>query len=212
MTDGSPEELLRASVEREDDGLPRGVVERLPALDPEALGLFYDAWFERVYGTVRRMVGEEHLAEDLTQDVFMRLQQAMRLYDPARPLSPWVLTIATNRVRDYWRSRRHQTALREVALDDGERPTPAVSKAPGPSGLLEGRELGQRITRAVGELPESMRVTLILRYFEGLSFAAIGRIVDRNETAVRKRYSRALEALRASLGPELGPGGEGTVT
>ena len=48
-----------------------------------------------------------------------------------------------------------------------------------------------------------MQTTLVLRYFEGLSFEQIGRMVDRNETAVRKRYSRALEELRKRLGQEL---------
>ena len=53
---------------------------------------------------------------------------------------------------------------------------------------------------AIEALPDSMRLTLVLRYYQGLSFAEIGAIVDRNEAAVRKRYSRALEELRNSLG------------
>ena len=75
-------------------------------------------YFDRVYGYVRRLVGEDSLAEDVTQDVFLHLQRSFRSYDPARELSPWVFTIATNKVRDHWRSRRHRDALAERTLDD----------------------------------------------------------------------------------------------
>ena len=136
---------------------------RLRALDPEALGLFYSLYFDRVHGYVRRMVSDEHTAEDVTQDIFMHIQRALQSYDPARDLDPWVFTIASNKLRDHWRSRRHR---------------------------------------------EGMRETLILRYFEGLSFEDIAGMLDRNEAAVRKRYSRALEELRRSLQKTLdGAGG-----
>jgi RNA polymerase sigma factor (sigma-70 family) len=61
--------------------------------------------------------------------------------------------------------------------------------------------------RAIDELPESMRAALVLRWQEGLSFEAIAAVLGRNEVAVRKRYSRALEELRRSLTRTLGLGG-----
>lgn len=177
---------------------------RLQALDREALAQFYDAWFDRIYAFVRRMVVREHMAEDLTQDIFIQLQQTFQSYDPARPLQPWVFTIATNKVRDFWRSRRHNQARREVTLDDEARSGLAVARDASPARPLEDVELEAQIRAAVDELPDSMRVALELRYFQGMSFAAIGEIVERNETAVRKRYSRALEELRKTLGRSLG--------
>jgi RNA polymerase sigma-70 factor (ECF subfamily) len=131
-------------------------------------------------------------------------QQTFASYDPARPLPPWVFTIATNKVRDFWRSRRHESARREITLDDEMRSGLAVAHDASPDRPLEKEELETQIRRAVDDLPDSMRVTLELRYFQGMSFAAIGEIVQRNETAVRKRYSRALEELRGTLGRELG--------
>lgn len=181
---------------------------RLQALDRDAMAEFYDAWFARIYAFVRRMVVRDHLAEDLTQDIFIQLQQTFSSYDPARPLQPWVFTIATNKVRDFWRSRRHNQMRREVTLDDEARSGLAVAPNASPAQPLESLELEAQLRAAIEELPDSMRVALELRYFQGLSFAAIGEIVDRNETAVRKRYSRALEELRSVLGGVLGPGGE----
>ncbi|MCA8964865.1 MAG: RNA polymerase sigma factor, partial [Planctomycetes bacterium] len=191
-----------------DPELPQEVLDRLPTLDEDALSRFYEAFFDRIYAFVRRMVRKDHLAEDLTQDIFLHLHKAFPSYDPTRALAPWVFTIATNKVRDYWRSRSHQTVQREITIDEEERQHWAVSKLPTPTRSLENKELSEQIAAAVDELPEGMRTTLILRYFEQMSFEAIGRIVDRNETAVRKRYSRALEELRKRLGGTLGlPGG-----
>lgn len=192
-----------------DPDVPQAVRDRLPFLDVEALTLFYEAYFDRIYGYVRRMVGKDHLAEDLTQDIFLHLHKAFPSYDPTRELAPWVFTIATNKVRDYWRSRAHRTVQREITIDEEERKHWAVSKLPAPTASLENRELSKEIAAAVDMLPEGMRTTLILRYFEQMSFEAIGRIVDRNETAVRKRYSRALEELRKRLSGTLGQAGGG---
>ncbi len=179
----------------------------LQAREPSALGRFYDLFFDRVYGYVYRLVGEEHLAEDVTQDVFMHLNRAFSSYDPGRPLRPWVFTIATNKVRDHWRSRRHSDSRREVSAsgEDGEDygHAPALSPHSGPGDQVESTELSRTIAEVIQTLPEISRTTLVLRYYEGLSFAEIGALIDRNETAVRKRYSRALEELRNRLAPIL---------
>lgn len=168
------------------------------------LGRFYDVYFDQIYGYVRRLVREEHLAEDLTQDIFMHLYRSMGSYDPTRALRPWVFTIATNKVRDHWRSRRHAASRREVAVEDqaGMAEDPQL----GPGEELIGGELADMLAQAIDELPEIMKTTLTLRYYEGLSFAEIGAMVDRNEVAVRKRYSRALEELRQRLAPVLSSG------
>jgi RNA polymerase sigma-70 factor (ECF subfamily) len=177
----------------------------LAACAPAALERFYELYFDRVYGYVRRLLHEDHLAEDVTQDIFMHLHRSFEGYDPSRPLRPWVYTVATNKVRDHWRSRRHRDGLREVSATTEEGAdydgTPAVDGRRGPDEALAADELSAQVAAAIEDLPEIMRTTLVLRYYEGLSFAEIGAMIDRNETAVRKRYSRALEELRRRLGP-----------
>jgi RNA polymerase sigma-70 factor (ECF subfamily) len=167
--------------------------------DPEALARFYELYFERVYGYVRRMLSEDHTAEDVTQDVFMHVQRSVKSYDPERELDPWVFTIATNKVRDHWRSRRHRDNLSETSLDDADTRFHPIAPRRGPLPALENAELGRLLEHAIAELPESMRSALVLRYFEGLSFERIAQMFDRNEAAVRKRYSRALDELRRNL-------------
>jgi RNA polymerase sigma-70 factor (ECF subfamily) len=148
------------------------------------------------------MVGDETLAEDVTQDVFVHLQRAIPTFDPARELGPWVFTIATNKVRDLWRSKRHQIDGRTASLDDGDeehRGRDAVDTRPGPALELEGDELRATLSAAVDALPAGLRAAFVLRWHEELEFEDIGRILERNEAAARKRYSRALAELRRIL-------------
>ena len=170
---------------------------------PEALERFFDVYFQRVYGYVKRLVKDEHAAEDLTQDIFMHLHRALSSYDPRRALRPWVYTIATNKVRDYWSSRTFQdrTQMQGDEDLDGELDARRERQAPerGPREILAGAELSQAVADAVERLPEALRQTLLLRYFEELSFEEIARIIGRSEVAVRKRYSRALRELRELL-------------
>jgi RNA polymerase sigma-70 factor (ECF subfamily) len=188
--------------------LPRAVRERLVQLDPAALEQFFDAFFDRIYGYVRRLVASDHLAEDLTQDIFLHLHQALPKYDPERDLRPWVFTIATNKIRDYWRSRRHRDSLRERSLEVDEDNTidlPAATEAP--DHALTREEIDAGVREAIEELPDGLRVTLVMRVYEGMSFEEIGAVLERNEVAIRKRYSRALEVLRDTIGRQLTDGG-----
>ena len=179
--------------------LPLELRAKLPRRDPEALARFYEIYFDRVYGYLRRMLGEDHLAEDVTQDVFMHIQRSIHTYDPARSPGPWVFTIATNKLRDHWRARRQSDLPLEAPSDDGDRRSDLASRDRGPLPALEEAELARELERAIASLSPAMREALVLRYFEGLSFEEIGERIGRNETAARKRYSRALGDLRESL-------------
>ncbi len=179
---------------------------RLPQRDTQALGAFFDLYFERVYGYIRRLVQDDAEAEDLTQDVFLHVQRAISTYDPSRELRPWVFTIATNKVRDFWRARRPH----DLSDEDREDPFAGLpSQEERAEQSLSRQELEARVRSAVDALPDSMRMTVLLRVYEELSFEEIARILDRTEVAVRKRYSRALDALRSNLDTTWRVHGEG---
>lgn len=179
--------------------LSEAVRSRLPGLDEGALATFFDHYFDRVYAFLKRLVRSEHVAEDLAQDVFLHIHRALPSYDPSRPLGPWVFTIASNKLRDHWRSRRTQEDRRMVRVDDEESGVEIEGGGLAPSGALVAGEEASEVAEAIASLPEMLQQTFNLRYYEGLSFAEIGAIVERNETAVRKRYSRALAELRDAL-------------
>lgn len=181
--------------------VPPELRRRLPDRDPSALEAFFDAYFDRIYGYIRRLVGDDHLAEDLTQDVFLHIHRAFDSYDPARALRPWVFTIATNKLRDHWRSRRHREAQADESVERDGAGIHLASMQPRAEEVLSEGEMAETLRQAVDELPDGMRMTVLLRVYEELSFEEIGRILERSEVAVRKRYSRALEVLRGILGP-----------
>ena len=193
---------------RGEDFLPLDVRRRLPARDPDALAQLFDAAFERVHAYVRGMVRHEQLAEDLTQDIFLLLYRGLPSYDPERELRPWVFTVAVNRVRDHWRSRRHRADGEETTIDVEGGTLDLDAGDAGPDAPLIALEDRAAVRAAVDALPPGMRETVLLRAFEELPFETIGELLGRNEVAIRKRYSRALELLRRALGTATGGGRE----
>lgn len=196
-TDGQPTD--RQPTDERDDDFPVERRTELVAQDPDALGLFFDRYFPRVYGYVKSLVRDQHLAEDLTQDIFLQLHRGFPSYDPARALRPWVFAVAINRMRDFWRSRAHRDRSLTRTFDGEDEQVDVPDEAPGPIEPLLVEESAEALREAVDGLPDTLRETLYLRVFEDLPFAEIGAIVGRNEVAVRKRYSRALAELRVRL-------------
>lgn len=180
---------------------PHELREGLKRRDPVALARFFDATFDRVHAYLLRLVGDAHLAEDLAQEVFLQVHRALPDYDPARDPRPWLFTIATNKLRDHWRSRAARNGERELSLDDEELGARAAWFEQAPEAAASEEELAAAVRAAIEALPEGLRAALVLRLEEGLSFEDVGRVLGRNEVAARKRYSRALAALRARLGP-----------
>jgi len=177
-----------------------GFRRRLQAREQGALAALFDGWFDRVHGYVRRLVQDETIAEDLTQDVFLHVQRALPSYDPTREFEPWLFTIAANKVRDHWRKRARRKTDQDRPVDAGlEEALPSGDPAPGHD--LEKTELNAAVHNAVERLPANLAEAIRLRAFEGLSFEAMGERIQRNATAARKRYSRALNALREIAQP-----------
>ena len=188
----SPEDDENALTGRGDFGV------RLQNRDPEALDRFFSVWFPLIHGYVRRQVADDHVAEDLTQDIFLNIHRALESYDPERALQPWVYRIATNKIRDHWRAR-HKHHLNPTDEEDESIVDRLSVDETRPDAAMVQSELSDEVLAAVHRLPESLRTTILMRVYEGSSFEAIGRVVGRNATAVRKRYSRALGLLRETL-------------
>ncbi|HSQ61387.1 MAG TPA: RNA polymerase sigma factor [Acidobacteriota bacterium] len=164
--------------------------------DPAALEAFFEHYFDRVYAVVTRLLGDRTAAEDAAQEVFFKIHRAAHTLDPARDPGPWISTIATNVCRDYWRSGSHRMSRRSSSIKDtpglAERLTTGVAD-PERDAILAERE--RLVREAVIELKEPYREVVVLREYDGRSYEEIAAIVESNETAVRKRYSRALAEL-----------------
>ena len=179
-------------------------LERVCAREPEALAAYFERSFDQVFGLVSRLLGERSLAEDVTQEVFLKVHRAIHQMDPARDPAPWLATIAYNACRDLWRSSQHRMGRRSAPLDDPAVAPRLASSAPDPEGARLVAERTRLVQAAVAQLPEPLRAAVLLHDYQGLSHEQVARLTGINPAAARKRYSRALAALGAILKETLG--------
>ena len=180
-------------------------LERVRARDPEALAAFFERHFDRVYGLVYRLLGDRTLAEDMTQEVFLKVHRAAHQIDPARDPVPWLVTIAHNACRDLWRSNAWKLTRRASSLDGDSPLAETLSQGtndPERDALASERE--RLVQEALLKLPEPLRAAIVMHDYQGLGHDQIAAITGVNHAAVRKRYSRALAALGTLLKGTLG--------
>jgi RNA polymerase sigma-70 factor (ECF subfamily) len=143
---------------------------------------------------LHRMTGDRHRGEELFQEVFLAVWQKRHLYQYPRPFKAWLYAIALNKCRQAFRSLPPRT----VALDG------AVADEAGPPETLIAAETAQMVSRAVAQLPPRQRAVVVLRVWEGLSYARIAEVLESEEATVRSHMHHGLAALRKSLVPRLG--------
>ena len=146
---------------------------------------------------IARSVRERALAEEIYQDIWMRVIEAHRRYQPQARFTTWLYTIAHNRLVDHWR----RSALHAVSLDDDEAPLAEPAGNPGlePQRQAQAREGLARLAQAIGTLPPAQREAFLLRVEAGLGIEEIARATGANEEAVKSRLRYALAKLRETL-------------
>jgi len=205
-TSGERPALDSTGPEARPDGraaLTRSQLEAVRARDPEALGALFETYFDRVYGLIRRLMRDPVLAEDVTQEVFLKVHRAAHRIDPERDPGPWLMTIAYNACRDVWRSSAYRLAARATPIDSPEGVTLSRGTNDPERDLLTS-ERDRIVQEAIAALPEPLRVAVLLHDYEGLGHEEIAAVLGVQHAAARKRYSRALAALAKSLEGRLG--------
>jgi len=186
------------------DGLAvdRDAVERVLRGDLAAFEILVSrhgpALFHHLYGLTR----SHTLAEDLSQEAFVRAYRFLRQYDPRRPFRAWLLRIGTNLTINHWRHTRSRgEPMRDAAsLDELPADRLALGHAPAhPMAGLTRDELALAIERAVERLPESMRAVFRLRYANDMACDEIGATLGLSVSAVKVTLYRARERLRSHL-------------
>jgi RNA polymerase sigma-70 factor (ECF subfamily) len=152
-----------------------------------------------VLGTVARMLGSNSDVEDIAQQVFIRLWKSASRYVPRAKFTTWLLKITRNLVfNELRRAKRRSHAPLQPDPGAEEIQIKDESNQPPDASLLE-VELQNAIEKAIGELPETQRLALILRRYEELSYEQIAEVLDLSVAAVKSVLFRARTELRARL-------------
>lgn len=159
-----------------------------------------------LYRFVLRSIRERGIAEELYQEIWMRVIEARGRYQVQARFSTWLYTIAHHRMVDHWRKKGLSLVSLEATADDGEseRAAPAAAADPGSDPLrqIEGREALARFQRALLALPPVQREVFLLHQEAEMSVAEIARATGSNEEAAKSRLRYALSKLKEAMGDD----------
>jgi RNA polymerase sigma-70 factor, ECF subfamily len=161
-----------------------------------------------------RMVKNREQAEDLAQEVFIRVYRAREEYVPTAKFTTWLFRIATNLALNSLRDHRHQKL--EMSIDaplttgaegGDERPFEVADKHLTVEQELVEEERKKMIRRAIEKLPEKQRAAVLLHKYQELDYGEIAKILSCSESALKSLLFRAYESLRVELAPLVAKGG-----
>jgi RNA polymerase sigma factor (sigma-70 family) len=172
----------------------RGVRRRFRDGDPEAVRVVYRSYGRLVYAVAYSVLGNRALAEEATQQAFVKAWRAASSLDENREMGPWLATIARRVAIDVYRSEAHRSA------------DPLESVAPADPALVSRPESAEtvydvwEVRRAVTELPNDEQEIVRLQHFDGLTHVEIAERLELPAGTVKSRSFRAHKRLAAELG------------
>jgi RNA polymerase sigma-70 factor (ECF subfamily) len=157
-----------------------------------------------------RMVRDSAIAEDLAQEVFLRVYRARQEYAPSAKFTTWMFRIATNLALNALRDNRYRQL--EISMDqpvetnESEQPALEVADgAPTAEQQLVARTRTELIRNAINVLPEKQRAAVLLHKYQELDYGEIAKILGCSESALKSLLFRAYETLRVQLQPLVKP-------
>jgi RNA polymerase sigma-70 factor (ECF subfamily) len=173
------------------EGVTPDMLEACRRGDPEAFERLVAACRDRVYSLACHLSGSETLADDIAQDVFVKLFTRIGQFRHQAEFTTWLYRIVANTATDYRRASR-----RLLPVEDGQR---ADWQAPEQEACYSRAQTAARVRQALSRLRRRFRTPLVLRYVEGLSYEEIGRVLRISPGTVASRLSRG----QLQLGREL---------
>ena len=196
----SVREQLRAM----EDG---DVVAAFLAGEERAFQEIVDRYQTRLLNFVYRTIGDREKAEDLVQEVFIRVYRHLHRFDPSKKFSTWIYTIASNLAKNELRNRsRNPLVLFQTIKknwQDEDRPLQFEDASSRPDDLFRKRHLRALVEASVAQLPEHHRQVFVLRELEGKSYEEIAEITSCNLGTVKSRLNRARSSFAEIIAPWL---------
>ena len=197
---------MRQSVEATGDS-DAIAVERTLAGDRDAFRVLVERHSRNVFRLAYRMTGNQHDAEEVVQEAFLRAYQKLEQFAARANFGTWVYRIAANYAIDRMRQRKSEDAQREPvgrAGEDGIERDPAslvADAAPSPERLAQSEQLANHMRRALNELTPAERTAFVMRHWEGCGIAEIAEVLNSSASAAKNTVFRAVQKLRNMLAP-----------
>jgi RNA polymerase sigma-70 factor, ECF subfamily len=190
----------------------RAAVDEVLAGKHESFRVLVDRHGRKVFGLAYRMTGNEHDADEVVQETFLRCYKRLDSFEARSTFSTWLYRIASNCALDLLAKRKQdkthivETDAREDDANPEERTLDYASPQPGPERMLLSAELRERVASAMKRLTDVERTAFVLRHFEGRSIGEIGAVLKVREEAVKNTIFRAVKKMRTELEPLITPG------
>ena len=158
-------------------------------------------YYARILNFAYRLIGNRQLAEDISQDVFMKVYKSAARYQPRSKFQTWLYTIAKNTCLNEMRRHRGQVVSLDEPLDTeaGELQKEVPDPDADPAAAYLQKEQEKQVRAAIDELPENQKMAVILSRYENFSYAEIAATLEVTDKAVKSLLSRAKVNLKHKL-------------
>jgi RNA polymerase sigma-70 factor (ECF subfamily) len=198
---------------RDDRDADAELMLRFQSGDEEAFAALVRSFQGRVVSLAYRYLGSAADAEDLAQEVFLRVYRAKESYERSAKFSTWIYRITANASLNFIRGRKARRkvsgAMPGGSDDDAADFEDESARAPGEQ--MEKDELAQVLRRIVDDLPERQRIAIVLNKYEGLSYEDVASSMEMSVMAVKSLLTRARVNIKEKLEPYLSGGESETV-
>jgi RNA polymerase sigma-70 factor, ECF subfamily len=190
---------------RESDAI---AVERTMAGDREAFRVLVERHSRQLHRLAYRMTGNEHDAEEVVQECFLRAYRNLGQFGARANFGTWLYRIAANYAIDRMRQKRSEEARRQTPSGSAEEQEQELMNSvpddrPSPDRLAVNAELRRKMREALETLSASERTAFVMRHWEGCAIEEIARVLNSTSTAAKNTVFRSVQKLRRALGPYL---------
>jgi len=168
--------------------------------DGASFGLLLEKHRASVIHFLYRLVQEQPVAEELAQEVFLRVYRSRASYEPTAKFTTWLFRIATHLALNWLRDERHERG--QERLDDGPAELPSrqvLDRRPSVEQELVYRVKLDEVRQAISALPEKQRTAVLMHKYDEMEYAQIAKVLGCSESALKSLLFRAYSTLRARL-------------
>ena len=164
------------------------LMEAVKSGDLQQASLLFDRYHRRIFNFLVRMMADRMAAEDVTQNVFLRMLKYRNSYNPELKFQTWIYQVARNAFADYYQQQKQSKAV-SVTIEKMEN-EPDIENA------LQQEETEKRLIRALAQVPDGYQELIVLTRFQHLKYEEVARLMDMTVANVKVKVHRAIGQLR----------------